>query len=95
MCIRDSLVTDSQLKSGYRLKNSRTLLRHGRRSISPVERERLRRLLEETRGITWGAVLEGVLGDWGRAHACRLVLEGFLRFDLDKPLLPETLLQIA
>ncbi|HOY83418.1 hypothetical protein [Piscinibacter sp.] len=89
------LVTDSQLKSGYRLKNSRTLLRHGRRSISPVERERLRRLLEETRGITWGAVLEGVLGDWGRAHACRLVLEGFLRFDLDKPLLPETLLQIA
>jgi len=89
------LVTDAQLKSGYRLKNSGTLLRHGRRNIPPVERERLRRLLEETRGITWGAVLEGVLGDWGRAHACRLVLEGYLHFDMDMPLRPETLLQIA
>ncbi len=89
---RYRLVIAETLTFGAALANASELLHYGRRDIPIVERERVRRLLESVRPITWGAIRTGAIGPQGRAIASRLILEGALHFDRTKPLTNETVI---
>ncbi len=74
------------------LANALILLRLGRTDIPIVERERLRRKFAEVQHLTWGLIKGGALGSMGKAYACRLILEGALRFNMDAPLVDTTVI---
>ncbi len=80
------LVLHSELEMQPRLQNANTLLRYGRRPLEELDRERLRLLLKKRGSLTWVDASSGAYGPLGRDALCRLVLEGTLRFDMDKPL---------
>ena len=84
------LVLDSELETQPRLQNANTLLRYSRRPLEELDRERLRLLLKRRGSLTWLDASAGVYGPFGRDALCRLVLEGILRFDRDKPLTADT-----
>jgi len=89
------VVIAEDLAATSQLKNALTLLRHGRVDIPLIERERLRRQLATYRHLTWNAILGGALGAQGKASACRLILEGTLRFDMSVPLCESTVISIV
>lgn len=89
------MVIGEDLACEPRLSNVSTILQFGRCDVSLVDRERLRRQLEDNQTIVWGDVLDGVLGTNGRNQICRLVLEGTIGFDFKQPLCRNTLLQRA
>jgi hypothetical protein len=92
---RYRMVIAEDLAATSRLKNALTLLRHGRVDIPIIERERLRRQLATERHLTWSAILSGALGAQGKANACRLILEGTLRFDMSVPLCESTVISVV
>ena len=50
--------------------------------ISLLEREALRLLFIERAGhLSWGEIVSGVAGPFGRNILCRLVLEGVVHYD--------------
>jgi hypothetical protein len=84
-----------ELTASPRLQNALTMLRSGRGDIHVVERERLRLILKHTQKLTWSDVLAGALGVKSKAHACRLILEGALYFDMGKALEQSTVIGIT
>jgi hypothetical protein len=85
------MILANHLRNSAEIANALTLLTH-QTPISSIEREALRRLLEQTYKLTWGDVLAGSLGEKSRAHACRLVIEGALHVDIKSPLTASSLL---
>lgn len=85
------MVLAEELKRQPRLSNIQTMLKFGRQPISLVEREQIRQILANSRGIHWGALTKRDLGGRGRFILARLVLEGRLLFDMDACLDENTL----
>lgn len=85
------MILADQLRNSIEITNALTLLTH-QTAISSIERESLRRLLEQTPTLTWGDVTADALGEKSRAHACRLVIEGSLHLDIKAPLTASALL---
>ena len=76
------LIDIDVLEHGPRLANAITLLGFGRGEISLLEREALRLLFIERAGhLSWGEIVSGVAGPFGRNILCRLVLEGVVHYD--------------
>jgi hypothetical protein len=70
------------LKQEPRLGNAITLLRLGRKEVSPLAREAFRILVaKRVGGIHWGEFRKGIAGHLGKNILCRLVLEGVIHFD--------------
>ena len=84
------VVLDCDLAKQPRLQNVDILLRFGRRPLTEFERERIRQDLQRLGSLRWSDVCRGVCGTKGREVVCRLVLEGVLAFDVDRPLSPNT-----
>lgn len=80
---RYRIVLADELSAQPRLGNVLTLLRLGREAVPDVEREHIRRILQEVPAIHWTAAAQGALGPRGLKRLCRLALEGVLRVDLD------------
>jgi len=85
------VVIAEDLQRQPRLANALLVLRFGRAQMPDADRERLRRIFMRTSSFTWGAVLDEASGRLGRNHICRLLLEGVLTFDIEKPLTRETI----
>jgi len=84
------VVLDCDLAKQPRLQNVDILLRFGRRPLTEFEGERIRQDLQRLGSLRWSDVCRGVCGTKGREIVCRLVLEGLLAFDVDRPLSPDT-----
>lgn len=84
------LVLDHELAKPPRLQNANVLLRYGRRAVSESERESVRLLLRHKGCLSWAEACQGAYGVKGRKVLCRLVLEGYLTFDVDFPVCPGT-----
>jgi len=83
------MVTGEDLGREPRLLNVLTLLKHGRRPISVVEREQVRLLLQGTNRITWNSALKS-LGHNRSRLLSRLFLEGEITCDIEQKLSPTT-----
>lgn len=88
------VVVAETLTANCRLANAIELLRRGRADVSPLEREHARRIFEK-RDISWREINTGLLGPKGKALVCRLVLEGVLSIDTDKPIRCDSLVSLA
>lgn len=88
------VIVAETLSAGCQLGNAIALLRYGRADASQLERERARRTFEK-RNIFWGEINTGLLGQKGKALVCRLVLEGVLSIDMDKPIASDSLVSLA
>ena len=86
------LIVAEDLAQEPRLSNVITLLKFGRFPISPLARERIRRLFLQSGTINWGVVKCGDIGPIGRQIVCRLVLEGVVGFNIEKPWTDATIL---
>lgn len=86
------LVIAEDLTQEPRLSNALTLLKFGRAPVLDVEVEQLRQVILQTGTINWGSVTSGAFGPMGRQLVCRLVLEGVLSFDVEKPWTDATIL---
>ena len=84
------VVLDCDLAKQPRLQNVDILLRFGRRPLTELEGERIRQDLQRLGSLRWSDVCRGVCGTKGREIVCRLVLEGVLAFDVDRPFSPDT-----
>jgi hypothetical protein len=73
-------------KQQPRLRVSEIVIKFGRRPISQSEREFVRRLFLSTPVLTWGSACAGEYSLYGRELLCRLVIEGVLAVDFNKPL---------
>jgi hypothetical protein len=80
-------IANEDLKSEPRLSNARTVLTFGNCPIDARTREQMRVLMNGRR-IYWASVLNGDLGANGRSVLCRLVLEGAVKFDFERKLVP-------
>lgn len=80
------MVLAEELSKEPRLSNVLTVLKFGRAPVPPLAMEQIRQAFSFAGEIAWGAVLDGALGQFGRNHVCRLILEGRLRLNLDQPL---------
>lgn len=76
-----------ELGAEPRLSNVRTLLRHGKKPVSAVTREVVRRMFQAETSIFWKDLL--ALPN-GRSVACRLILEGQILLNFHQDLRPET-----
>lgn len=85
------MISAEDLARNTRMANVITLLKYGRAEIPVLDREKLRRLLDQT-DFPWGAVIDGALGLNGRSYVCRLVLEGAMTFDLEEAITHDTIL---
>jgi hypothetical protein len=74
-----------------RKENVITLLRHGKAAVNPIERESIRRHMENSEYISWGEVLGGCIGPAGRKNICRLAIEGQVYFDINQTWTNKTL----
>ncbi|MBU3590660.1 hypothetical protein ICN11_01320 [Polynucleobacter sp. 78F-HAINBA] len=75
-------VSSDDMGSDPRLKNAVTILKFGRREISPEEREQARCLfLARPAGVLWSEILGGIAGPSSKNVMCRLVLEGVVHVD--------------
>jgi len=72
-----------------------TVLKFGRAPILELETEQVRQAFIMAGEITWGAVLAGALGKYGRNQICRLVLEGKLLLDMERPLTTNSIISWA
>lgn len=88
------LITANTLGQNPRLDNIKKLLRYGRKSITPESRERIRTAFLESSCMYWG-YLTGDDARTLRGDICRLVLEGFLRIDLNQALESNTQIFLA
>lgn len=68
-----------------RMKNVEFVLRHGRRDLTVTEREELRRFMVRRTSVPWVDVLDGRAGPLTISRACRLILEGRILLDFEKP----------
>jgi hypothetical protein len=66
-----------------RQENIRKLLNFGRRPLTGLEREHVRRELAHHGSFLWSDCRAGMFGPCGREIACRLVLEGYLELDIN------------
>ncbi len=84
--------TESEIRDrSFRLSNLRFLLRFGRTEVELTRFEWLRQLFSKNASLSWKDVV-GHPTDKGKLSAlCRLILEGRLRIDLMRPILPESL----
>lgn len=89
------IVLAEDLAKEPRLSNVLTVLKFGRSSISEIETEQLRQAFFVAREVTWGAVLAGALGKFGRNHICRLILEGKLHLNMERPLTMNSIISLA
>lgn len=80
------MVLAEDLSKEPRLSNVLTMLKFGRAPVPLLATEQIRRALDVAGAVTWGAVLAGAFGQYGRNHVCRLILEGQLKLDLELPL---------
>lgn len=78
------LVFAEELAKEPRLSNVLSLLKYGRAAVTVADREKLRRVMDVSGGATWGDVMDGVFGKYGRSHICRLALEGQVRINLEE-----------
>ncbi|SDR27838.1 hypothetical protein SAMN05443245_4190 [Paraburkholderia fungorum] len=85
------IITSESVALEPRLSIVRSLLRYGRKSITSLEREQMRRLLEEIGYVHWGTPDTGALGPRSRAIISRLTLEGVLGVPYHSPLESETI----
>lgn len=75
----------------FRLSNLRLLLRFGRSEVELTRFEWFRLLFRKHASLPWKEIV-GQPTDGGKLSAlCRLILEGRLRIDLTRPILPESL----
>lgn len=86
------LVLAEDLKKEPRLSNVLMVLKFGRAPIPELAREQFRQAMLAAGGVSWGHVVNGEFGAHGRNIACRLILEGVLAADLERPLTPDTFL---
>lgn len=86
------IVLAEDLAKEPRLSNVLSVLRFGRAPVPDLETERLRQTFAVAQEITWGEVLDGALGKYGRNYVCRLVLEGKLFVDLERPVTPNSII---
>lgn len=84
------VVLAEDLRRQPRLSNVLQFLKYGRREMTLVERECLRRVIDSTSLICWGAGTSAVLGTHGRALIARAFLEGALTTDIEQPLTKAT-----
>ena len=76
------VVSSDDMRNDPRLKNAVTILKFGRREISPEEREQARCLfLARPAGIWWSEILGGIAGPFSKSIMYRLVLEGVVHVD--------------
>ena len=83
-------VLDLDLRRQPYLSNAKTLVHLGRRPVSLLEREGLRRILDARGSLSWSEASSDVYGIRGRQTLCRLVLDGYLHFDRTRPLSLDT-----
>ena len=86
---RYRLIIAEDLAREPRLSNCLILLKFGRNPVSLLAEEQLKQILSVTGSISWDSILQGAMGPEGRKIICRLVLEGVLTLDIEKPLLSE------
>lgn len=80
------LIVAEDIAQEPRLSTISTLLDFGRAQMHPVDRERLRRVMQNRGSFCWGDVLNGVFGANGRNLISRLILEGELSIDFQRTL---------
>lgn len=73
-----------------RLSNLRHLLRFGRAPVSLVDFEWFRRIFEQASSLPWGIIVGKPTDAVRLTGLCRLVLEGKLQVDLEKPIFSDT-----
>lgn len=73
-----------------RLQNADDIKRRGSIDITPLERERIRRMFEQYESLPWGALQQDTHHPGLSGHICRLLLEGYLHIDLNQALTDET-----
>ncbi|MBA3016528.1 MAG: TnsA endonuclease N-terminal domain-containing protein [Proteobacteria bacterium] len=74
-----------------RLTNALLLLRLGRNNVSFIDKERISNFFSIIEHITWKLITSGKLGVNGKNHICRLIMDGYLFFDIDKELTKATI----
>ena len=74
-----------------RKQNIITLLRNGARSVNFIEKERVRNYFERYKTLTWGEVQKGFINSIGPQHICRLVIEGYVNFNINQTWTNETI----
>lgn len=89
------IVLAEDLAKEPRLSNVLAVLKFGRAPVPELEAEQIRQAFLVGKEITWGAVLAGALGKYGRNHICRLVLEGKLHLDMERPLTMNSIISWA
>lgn len=77
------MVLACDLGRNPRMDNILMLLKYGRKPVSDLAREHIRRLLIAAPSLQWHSAANGDLGPNGRAHLARLALEGYLSLDLN------------
>lgn len=80
------LAISEELARQPRLMNASTILRHGRKPVSPQVREQIRLNFFDVPRITWGELMsrnKPLL-----AAIYRLILEGYIGIDMDKAISP-------
>ena len=77
------IVTAEYLRRQPRLKSMCKLLDFGRRQVTEVEREYIRRKIVNRLVLVWRDACSGQYGPYGREILCRLVLEGCLKIDVE------------
>lgn len=77
------LLGEDEIRREPRLSNAMQMVKFGRKAIRDMDRERLRRLIENTGQLAWGEILDGVAGPYGVFQIARLILEGELDFDYE------------
>jgi hypothetical protein len=85
------LILAENLARQPQLDNALTMLKWGRSPVTQVEREYIRRLLDEGRQLTWKCISYGEIEGVTRPVICRLFLEGTITFPIDECLLNDTL----
>lgn len=84
------LMRASEIRTGYRLINSEFLLRYGRHPVPPLHQELFRQAFEDNAALPWSFITSDRFGSMALPDACHLILTGWLNFDWDSELGPET-----
>ncbi|MDZ7660923.1 TnsA endonuclease N-terminal domain-containing protein [Thiohalophilus sp.] len=78
------VITDEEIKAEPRLENAKWITRLGKDTVSLVDEESIRRKIAEKGHVKWSEVKKDCFGDYSVPKACRLILEGNLRIDINK-----------
>lgn len=88
------LFISSHISREPRLSTVTKLNQLSRCEISILDKERLRRALNNESFLRWGDVSNGKFGERGRCHIARMILEGNLEINLDEELSEYSLIKI-